>query len=789
MVWGLTQDSQNGLWIALENGISRVEFESPFQPVNPESGYSGNIESINKLGRYIFLGTTTGLHYGLETDLKFNRIGKISEPCWSVEPISTSAGKSLLVASRSGLYMVDANNQVQILAAGNYGCAKQLTKQPNIIVVGTPNTIDFFRIVGEKPVLSYRINNIDGEKQSIEQDRFGNLWIGTRDHGVLFIDGAGLGVTRHHNFVWLDDANGLPSVGENKVFSLFNKIFVSGFDGIFELAGYHGRLKIGEIARLKFQEADWLTADFFRDKKMDDTRQVWALSQDQEGRVHLSTRFKNNFEVILASPQRAGKFVWEANTYRVLPNDQVRAIFHDDQGISYLGGAEFLYRFERNKKIDVNSPAECLVRFLVTGEDTLYYGDGIANKDNSVLDIEPIEYNRDFVFFFSSTFYSSNLSSQFSTFLEGEDKNWSAWSENATRSFSRLWPGTYTLKVKARNPYGVTGKVAEFRFRIIPPWYLTWWAFVLYFIAVVFILIAIVKIYTIGLNRIIRSQTVEIIEQKNLIENKNKEITDSIWYAKRIQDAIMPAGDYFSGLFPRSFIILRPKDIVSGDFYWANERGNEKILVAADCTGHGVPGAFMSMMGHDYLNEIIIDKRVTSPDEILNLLRAGIIKALKQRGEEGGSKDGMDVSLIRFNETEGTIDFAGANNPIYIIRSVSFSAPDGFNFQIKSGSFILYEFKGDKFPVGIHYGTLAPFTSKTIRVLPGDRIYMFSDGFADQFGGPHGKKLKNIQFKNFLLETAQLNISSQSDFLIKQFDRWKGSLEQVDDVLVLGIEI
>jgi hypothetical protein len=197
----------------------------------------------------------------------------------------------------------------------------------------------------------------------------------------------------------------------------------------------------------------------------------------------------------------------------------------------------------------------------------------------------------------------------------------------------------------------------------------------------------------------------------------------------------------------------------------------------------------MSMMGHDYLNEIIIDKRVTSPDEILNLLRAGIIKALKQRGEEGGSKDGMDVSLIRFNETEGTIDFAGANNPIYIIRSVSFSAPDGFNFQIKSGSFILYEFKGDKFPVGIHYGTLAPFTSKTIRVLPGDRIYMFSDGFADQFGGPHGKKLKNIQFKNFLLETAQLDISSQSDFLIKQFDRWKGSLEQVDDVLVLGIEI
>jgi hypothetical protein len=197
------------------------------------------------------------------------------------------------------------------------------------------------------------------------------------------------------------------------------------------------------------------------------------------------------------------------------------------------------------------------------------------------------------------------------------------------------------------------------------------------------------------------------------------------------------------------------------------------------------------MMGNDYLNDIILDSKINEPDEILNLMRSGIIKALKQRGETGESKDGMDMALVHINKDTLALDYAGANNPIYIVRDKNQPIiENAVHFPDENDKKVLYELKGNKFPVGIHMGTrLQPFSKHQIQLIKGDVFYMFSDGYADQFGGPLAKKLKYNQFKKFILESMFLTMEEQKIYLEQKLNEWQGDIEQVDDVLVIGVRI
>ncbi len=272
---------------------------------------------------------------------------------------------------------------------------------------------------------------------------------------------------------------------------------------------------------------------------------------------------------------------------------------------------------------------------------------------------------------------------------------------------------------------------------------------------------------------------VEITKQKEIIETKNKEITDSIHYAKRIQRALLASDKILKSNLPEHFIFYKPKDIVSGDFYWASETVDEKgeksfLITAADCTGHGVPGAFMSLLGISYLNEITIEKKITQPDLILNNLRANIIKAFKGDGEHETTKDGMDMILCRFNFKKMKLDFASANNPVWIIKA---------NTQQ------LQVYNPDKFPVGSHQDEIKPFALQTVDLEKGDTIFTITDGFADQFGGEKGKKYKYKQLKDFLISIQHKTMDEQKNALEIEFKKWIGSLEQVDDVLIIGIRV
>jgi serine phosphatase RsbU (regulator of sigma subunit) len=228
--------------------------------------------------------------------------------------------------------------------------------------------------------------------------------------------------------------------------------------------------------------------------------------------------------------------------------------------------------------------------------------------------------------------------------------------------------------------------------------------------------------------------------------------------------------EHVSRHLPPHFILYKPKDIVSGDFYWALEKNAFLYIAVADCTGHGVPGAFLTMLGTSYINEITSRDDIPSPAHILDELR---IKFVKELGADGITKDGMDISIIRINYKTCEIEWAGANNPLWIIRD---------------GSSEVYEIKGDKQPIGLTHSP-SLFTNHQLQLKQGDSVFLFTDGFADQFGGPRGKKFKYKQLKDVLLGNNHLPHSQQKKKLEDIFYEWSGKLEQVDDICLIGIKL
>ncbi len=366
------------------------------------------------------------------------------------------------------------------------------------------------------------------------------------------------------------------------------------------------------------------------------------------------------------------------------------------------------------------------------------------------------------------------------------------------------------------------------------------------------------------------------VEQRDHITRQKQEITDSIIYAERIQKAVLPDENYTKKILGEHFILFKPKDIVSGDFYWAAKIKNWLIVAAVDCTGHGVPGAFMSMLGVSFLNEIVnkdtpahahstappqhtpantqsnpppliegnneksplkkegalaggLQGDVLQANEILNQLREEVIKSLHQTGKEGEAKDGMDIALCVLDTTTNKLQFSGAYNSLYIVRKVSEevgnkeevgsrqlavgnkeevgsqqSRKDGIsaplqsavsnkseipNSIIQSLNHSLIEIKADRMPIGIYTDEIKLFTNHEIQLSAGDTIYIFSDGYTDQFGGPQGKKFKSKPFKQLLVDIHKKDMAEQKEILDRTFKEWKGNLEQVDDVLVMGIRI
>jgi len=295
------------------------------------------------------------------------------------------------------------------------------------------------------------------------------------------------------------------------------------------------------------------------------------------------------------------------------------------------------------------------------------------------------------------------------------------------------------------------------------------------------------------LNKALKLHKDEIFLQKTIVEEKKKEMTDSINYALNIQRSLLPPLRNFNQYLPESFILFRPKDIVSGDFYWIEQLTQQKIMfTVVDCTGHGVPGALMSVIGVNQLNKIIKENKISSPDKVLEHLDQGVTQSLRQHQHENVSHDGMDLALCLLDKETNTVHFSGANNPLWIItKNVDNPAiaPYTKGNLYKKDHFSLVEITPDKKSISSPYKTDSGFKLHSIQLSKGDTLYIFSDGFADQFGGNNAKKFKKSKFKELLVGISAQPMPEQKNAILKAFEDWKGSFEQIDDVCVMGVKV
>ena len=386
---------------------------------------------------------------------------------------------------------------------------------------------------------------------------------------------------------------------------------------------------------------------------------------------------------------------------------------------------------------------------------------------------------------FSAASYEYPEFLRFKTYMENNDDGWTDFRNETVKEYSNLSPGTYVFHVIAKNCYDNESQEATLTIKIIAPWYMSLWAVIFYVLVFALLIWLIVKAYTKKLIRdkqkleqIVEQRTAEIRQQSKLIMEKNEEITeknksitDSIEYALHIQQAMLPLKDKIDNALPINFILYRPKDIVSGDYYWFAETDKKIIITAADCTGHGVPGAFMSMIGSQILTEIISDG-ITSADEILTNQNFRIRKALKQDTTE--NHDGMDMALCSIDKETHLVEYAGAKNPLIFIQ----------NEEIQTIKADKQAIGGDQIQEDFH------FTKHEIMPDGNTWFYMFSDGYEDQFGGPDGKKFKIKNLRELIFKIHNLPPEQQREILNTTIEEWIGPQgEQTDDIILMGFKL
>ncbi|MBI2968032.1 MAG: SpoIIE family protein phosphatase [Bacteroidetes bacterium] len=773
-------DKEHNLWLGLNNGITRVDITSPITIFNDNNGLSGVVQSIARFKDTLYTATNLGVFYLVPRSLRVNeknpkpeyprfvQIKDFSDECWALLSFRHYSPPHLLVASNTGIYQIE-NNKARLLVKPNTWVLHRSEKDSNRVFAGYVDGFASFYWSRNKWVYEGAFPEFEEEIQSLAEDPDGNLWLGG-PRGVfratLKYSGGPVNNGDMTGQVVIDTfgtKNGILS----------DYVYVSRVQEkvIFAAPGY----------LFHFDGENFIHDSSFGTQFIDNSSGVHRIIEDDHGNIWLPnyTLQEGILELGFATKNSNGKYEFITKPFAAFSDELPYAIYPEPNTV-WLGSTVGILRFDYSvlKKYDI--PFNSIIRKVIN-EDSVIFNGTYYDKDKISSVIQPHELKvvlpylfNSLNFEFSSASYSDEAKSLYSYYLEGFDKNWSEWSNETKAVYTNFPEGLYYFRVKAKNIYGNESTEAVYEFTILPPWHRTWWAYtgyVLFFIGFVY---GSILVSTRGLQKIIRERTAEVVKQKEVIEAKNRDILDSINYAKRIQDALLPHPPVIRKMFRNYFILYKPRDIVSGDFYWCAEKNGKMLITAADCTGHGVPGAFMSMIGHQLLNEIVGEKAIVTPALILENLRQGIIRALGQTGQTGEQKDGMDMALLALDYQNMTVEYAGANNPLYIVR----------------GGEVL-ETKADKMPIGIYGGIYKIFTNHTIPLQKGDKLIMSSDGYGDQFGGPDGKKFMKKRFKELIISVADQPMERQKEVLDKTIEDWKttGNTAQMDDILVIGIEI
>lgn len=593
-----------------------------------------------------------------------------------------------------------------------------------------------------------------GPVHSIIADKDNSVWLGTANHGLICFDMENnvffsCAENQDDAYPWssinclLKDRNGLIWIGTQSGLTSFDP---------------------EENAFLHFTEKDGLPNNYVYSILEDHNRKLWISTNKGLSAFDMVNREFTNYG--LAEGLQSYEF-------------NLGSVYQGRDGEMFFGGiAGFNSFYPQKLPLNPRVPSIAISRIeLIDAKDSYEIP---VNIDNQIISIK---LNESFVIDFAALDFTNpdRNSFKYSLTEKGKNPSWIFIGNQHSLTFSNLSPGEYTLRLTGSNNDQIWNTIgASITLNVEAPFWRTRTAYIFFFIIISVLIYAVFRIRTQSLrksNKILRERDIiarEVEKQKEILSRRNKNIEDSLKYAQRIQKAMLTTPRLFNSILPESFVLHKPKDIVSGDFYWISEVDEKVFVAAVDCTGHGVPGAFMSLIGFELFRKIINTQGIMEPGSILNALNSNFEDIFGNIGDIS-LKDGMDLAFCVLNKRKMVLEFSGAFNPLYLIRDNK-----------------LIEIKGDRFSIGADSDpedqTRKVFKTHRFRIKPEDMIYILTDGYADQFGGPEGKKFKYRRLRHLLLSIHKLSPDQQMAYLDESIEEWRGSLEQIDDILVIGIK-
>jgi len=623
-----------------------------------------------------------------------------------------------------------------------------------------------------------------GILKAIYEDSHGKLWILMASHGINMFD------RDTEKFIhYKHDPNNKHSISNNKVRSVYED--VDGFLWFSTLGGGLNKFDRTTEQFTHYRMKDGLPSDVIYGLLGDENGNIWMSTNNGISKFNIESQTFKNYDV--SDGTQSNEF-------------STGAYYKGYDGEMFFGGINGFNVFYPDS-IEYNTviPDIVITGFQIfnkevgiVNESQKDTADFFLNKHIEQTDTIVLSYKHSvFSFEFAALHFAMAERNEYAYMMEGFDAGWNYIGTRRYATYTNLDPGKYLFKVKGSNTDGIWNeKGKSIRLIITPPFWQTWWfklSTVLFIIAGIFSYIKIrersLKRQKKMLEEKVVIRTKQLIEQKEIVEEKNRDITDSIQYASNIQRAILPKDEELDSAIPNHFVFFKPRDIVSGDFYWFTEKRNLIFIGACDCTGHGVPGAFLSMIGNDLLNQIIIENNVDEPGKILTYLNQGIKAVFTRKDEEQRARDGMDIALAVFDKELRTVQFAGAQNPLLLIRAENSSAKEVGEKIMSANGYSLNAITGDRTSIGGRTEFDYQFTNHRVELEKNDSIYLFSDGYADQFGGNKGKKFSTRRFKELLLQVQHLDMPEQKEMINKTNFEWMEREEQIDDILVIGIKV
>jgi len=788
----ITEDRQQNIWVGhwdmdkKKGGLTRIG-DTALKVFNTQNGLHNNqirciLEDIegniligtNEQGFDIFKGEQF-VSFGIADGLKNNQVYAILQDSQGQVWFGTDGGisvynneksKILIHYNQSGNFISD---QIRFLRED----------QRSNIWIGTADMgLLLFDFQKKRFISQPEFNSTLGVNPDITAmviDQQNHLWVGTMN-GLMEYD-----LTRNQYVKTHDQGNsGLPGSGISALFcDSKNSLWIGASDNRGACKITNGRVMIpdlkSKVTPITFAEDKngdiWIGTGskgiiVYRDSviktySMDDglsSNIIHLLLPDERNNMVVGTN--NALNIIDISNNHIYNYTEKSGFVGIETKNN--AGLKDDMGNLWIGTLNGAIYFNSSyMKKSFEEPMIRISDFKVNGESvTMVKNLRLSSGDN------------DISFSFASICLADPDAVKYRILLEGLHDEWENNEDENTVNFNKLPPGRYRFNVMARNAAGIWNSIpARYSFRILPPPYRRAWFLTMMALLIMSGIIAYIKIRERNLVREkrvlesrVKERTLALSDANDQLAMKNKDILDSITYAKRIQFSILPPDIPFDN----TFILFKPKDIVSGDFYWLTSAGGKEFLAAVDCTGHGVPGAFMSFIGYTSLNKIVIEQSIYRPASILDRLNEEVAHTLHQKGEDIVN-DGMDIALIAYDPASNELQYAGAFNPLVLIR----------------GKEIL-ETKADRFAIGRATGKEKEFTNHSLQVEKGDVVYMFSDGYADQFGGPEGKKFKTANLKDLFVSMHEKDMDTQRVILDNTIETWRGGSEQIDDILVMG---